>query len=72
MNGCNMISYKTDLRLTLFFGKWWYTNMFTNSYIQVSKAFTITKLAAESKLKLKNNTRIKIFGNPTFEMKVLT
>ena len=54
------------------FGKWWYTNMLTNSYIQVSNTFTKIGLVAESILKLLNETMSKIFGNPIFEMKVVT
>ena len=37
--------------------------MFTNSNIQVSHAFTIIGLIADSTLKFINDTRSKIFGN---------
>ena len=50
--------------------KWWYTNTFTNSNIQVSHTFTIIGHIAESTLKFINNTRSKIFGNLILEMKV--
>ena len=46
--------------------------MFINSHIQVSHTYTITGLIAESTLKLVNDTGITIFGNPIFEMKVVT
>ena len=46
--------------------------MFTHSYIKVFHKFTIIRLTAESKLKLVNDTGIKIFVNPIFEMKVVT
>ena len=48
--------------------------MFTNSNTQVSHAFTITGtgLIAESTLKFINDTKSKIFGNPIFDMKVVT
>ena len=35
-----MIDYGGILRFNLFLGKWSYTNMFTNSYIQESNTFT--------------------------------
>ena len=66
-----MIDYGPVLRFNLLFGEWSYTNMFTNSNIQVSQIFTIIGLFAESTLKLKNETRSKIFGNPIPEMKVV-
>ena len=44
--------------------------MFTNSH--VSNTFTIIGLIADSTLKFINDTRSKIFGNPIFEMKVIT
>ena len=43
-----MIGYRAVLRLNLFSGKWWYTNMFTNSNIQVPPTFTIIELIAET------------------------
>ena len=46
--------------------------MFTNSNIQVSHTFTIIGLIAESTLKFINDTRSKIYGNPIFEMEVVT
>ena len=63
-----VIGYRAVLKLNLFFGKCWSTNMFTNSYIRVSN--TIIGLIAESTLKLINDTRSKIFGNPIMEMEV--
>ena len=66
-----MIGYGAVLSLNLFSGKWWYTNIFTNSNIQVSHTFTIIGLIAESTLKLIHYTRSKIFGNLILEMKVL-
>ena len=59
------------LGLTCFFCKLCNTNMFTCSYIQVSHTFTITGLIAESTLKLINDVRRKIFGNPILETKVV-
>ena len=59
-----MIGCGAALRLNMFFGKWWYTNMFINSYIQVSHTFIIIALIAESTLKLINDTRSNIFENP--------
>ena len=47
-----MICYGVVLRFNLFFGKQWYTNIFTNSYIQVSHSFTIIGLIAECTLGL--------------------
>ena len=38
----------------------------------MSNTFTIIGLIAESTLKLTNDTRSKIFGNPIFEMKAVT
>ena len=68
-----MIGYGAVLTLNLFFSKWLYSNiLLTNFYIQVSHAFIIIELIAESTLKLINGTRSKIFGNPKFEMKVVT
>ena len=67
-----MIGYGPVLRFIFFFGKSWYTNMFTNSYIQVSNTFTIIGPIAESTLKLINDIRSKVFENPVFEMKVVT
>ena len=46
--------------------------MYTSSYIQVYNTFTITGLIAESTLKLKMDTRSKIFVNAISEMKVVT
>ena len=46
--------------------------MFTNSNIQVSHAVTITEFIAESKLKLANDIRRKLFWNAIFEIKVFT
>ena len=46
--------------------------MFTYCYSQVSHAFAIIGLVAESTLKLIHDTTIKIFGNVIFEMKVVT
>ena len=66
-----MIGYGTVLSLTLFSGKWWYTNSFTNSDIHVCHTSTIIRLTAESTLKLIHYTRSKIFGNLILEMKVL-
>ena len=59
-------------RLNLLFGKWWYTDMFTNSYIQVSYTLTIIGLIAESSMKKVNDIKSKLFWNPIFEMKVVT
>ena len=42
------------------------------SPIQVSHKLAIIGLIAESTLKLTNNTRSNIFGNPILEMKVVT
>ena len=46
--------------------------MFTSFYIQVSNTFTIIGGIAESRLKLINNTRSKVSGNPIFEIEVIT
>lgn len=46
---------------------WWYTNMFTNSYICVSNIFSIKGPISESALKLISDTKKKIFRNPIFE-----
>ena len=62
-----MIGYGAVLRLNLLSGKWWYTNMFTSSNIQVSHAFTIIGLIAESTMKFINDYRSKIFGNLILE-----
>ena len=43
--------------------------MFTNSYIQVSNSFIII---IESTLKFTKDAKNKIFGNPIFEMKIVT
>ena len=49
-----MIGYGAVLRLNLFSRKWWYTNMFTSSNIQVSHTFTMIGLVVESTLKFKD------------------
>ena len=59
-----MIGYGAVLRFNLFFGNWWYTHIFTNIYIQVANTFPIIGRIAESTLKLINNIRSDIFGNP--------
>ena len=46
--------------------------MFTSSYIQASHTFTMIRLIAESTMKLISDTRSNIFGNPIFEIKVVT
>ena len=66
-----MIGYGAVFRLDLFTGKWWYTNMLTNSNIQVSHTFTIIGLIAESTLKFISDTRSKIFGNLILKIKVV-
>ena len=58
-----MIGYGAVLRVNLFFGKWLYTNMFTNPNIHAFHTFIIIGLIAESTLKYINNTRSKIFKN---------
>ena len=58
-----MIGYGAALRLKLFFCKWWYTNLFTNSYIQVSQTLTKIRLIPKPTVKLINNIKSKIFGN---------
>ena len=58
------------LKLNMFFAKWWYTNMFTNSYTQVFHTFTIG-LIAESTLKLTKGIRSRIPENSLFETKVV-
>ena len=63
-----MIGYGIVLRLNLFFDKWRYNNMITNSTIQVSHTFTIIGLIAESTLKFVYDTRS---GNPILEIKVV-
>ena len=45
------------------------TPLFTYSYIQLSRIFTITVLIAKSTLKHINSTRSNIFGNSIFELK---
>ena len=71
-----MIGCEAVLRLNLFFDKWFTkvsgTDMFTSSYIQLSNPFTIRGLAGIFTLKLINDTKSKIFGNPIFEMNVVT
>ena len=59
------------LKLNMFFGKWWYTNMFTNSYTQVFHTFTIIGLIAEFTLKLRKDIRSRIPENSIFETKVV-
>ena len=44
--------------------------MFTDSFIEVSNTFTMIGLIAESTLKLINDPRSKVFGNPILEKKV--
>ena len=41
--------------------------MFTDSFIEVSNTFTMIGLIAESTLKLINDPRSKVFGNPILE-----
>ena len=67
-----MIDYRAVLRLNLVSGKWLYTIVFTNAYIQVSNTFTIIELIAESTLRLIDDARGKIFGNSIFEKGVVT
>ena len=67
-----MIYYGAVLRFNLIFDKWWYTNMSTNSYNEVSNTFTIIGFMAKSTLKLTKDTRIKIIVNAILEMKVVT
>ena len=67
-----MIAQGAVLSLKFLFGKLWYTNVFTNSYIQVFHPFTKIGLTEESTQKLVNGTQSKIFGNEFFEMKVDT
>ena len=66
-----VIGYRAVLKLNLFFGNWWYTNMLTNSFIEVSNTISIIGLIAESTLKLINDPKSKVFfGNPILEKKV--
>ena len=67
-----MIDCRAVLRLNLVSGKWLYTIVFTNAYIQVSNTFTILGLIAESTLRLIDDARGKIFGNSIFEKGVVT
>ena len=46
--------------------------MLPNSSSQVSNLFNIIELIAESKLKLMNDNKSKIFGDPIFETEVVT
>ena len=67
-----MIDCRAVLRLNLVSGKWLYTIVFTNAYIQVSDTFTILGLIAESTLRLIDDARGKIFENSIFEKGVVT
>ena len=47
----------------LFFCKWCYTNLMTNSHIQMSQTLTKIEIIAKPTVKLVNNTKSKIFWN---------
>ena len=47
----------------LFFYKWWYTNLLTNSRIQMSQTLTKIGIIAKPTVRLVNNTKSKIFWN---------
>ena len=47
----------------LFFCKWCYTNLMTNSRIQMSQTLTKIEIIAKPTVKLVNNTKSKIFWN---------
>ena len=47
----------------LFFCKWWYTNLLTNSRIQMSQTLTKIGIIAKPTVRLVNNTKSKIFWN---------
>ena len=66
-----MIVHGGVLRLNLLFGKWWYTNMFTNSNIQVSHTFIIIRLIAESILKFITTPEVRSLGIRSLKWKLL-
>ena len=47
----------------LFFWKWCYTNLLTNSHIQMSQTLTKIGIIAKPTVRLVNNTKSKIFWN---------
>ena len=66
-----MIGYGAAFRLNLLFDEWEYTNMFTNSNIQVSHTVTVVGPIGESTKKYINDTRSKIFVNLILQMKII-
>ena len=64
-----MIASSTTLGLNFLLSQWWDPDMFSNSYIKVSYAFTIIGLIAEPTLKFIDDTRCKSLGNTIFKTK---
>ena len=66
-----MIGYGAVLRLNLFFDNCWYSNMFANSYFQVSHTLIMIGLIAESTLKLIKITEVRSLGIRSLKWKEL-